>query len=97
MLTRLGAEASLAAVRRDLRARGFDVATAPDRVHPSGLTPRQLEVLRLLDEGLSNADISDRLYISEKTAGHHVSAILTAFGVPSRGGAVAHARAKAWI
>ncbi len=96
VLTRLGASASLAAVRRDLRRRGLDGRPRAEH-HPSGLTPRQLEVLALLDDGLSNAEISDQLFISERTAGHHVSAILTAFGVPSRGAAVAHARANRWV
>ena len=41
-----------------------------------GLTARQLNVLDLLVDGLSNAQIADRLVISRKTADHHVSAIL---------------------
>ena len=95
VLTDLGAPASLAAVRRDLRARGVDVRS--ERDHPSGLTPRQLDVLGLLGDGLSNAQIAERLFISQKTAGHHVSAILARTGVASRGEAVAFAHANAWL
>jgi NarL family two-component system response regulator LiaR len=40
------------------------------------LSDRELEVLRLIAEGLSNAEISDRLFISEKTTKSHVSNIL---------------------
>jgi DNA-binding CsgD family transcriptional regulator/tetratricopeptide (TPR) repeat protein len=50
----------------------------------AGLTARELDVLELLSAGLSNADIADRLFISRKTAGHHVSAILAKLGVESR-------------
>ena len=41
-------------------------------------------MLRLLDEGLTNAEVASRLYISPKTADHHVSAILTKLQVTSR-------------
>ena len=57
-----------------------------------GLTPREVDVLRLLADGLTNREIAGRLYISEKTAEHHVSAILGKLGVRTRGAAssVAH-------
>lgn len=48
------------------------------------LTDRELEILRLLARGLTNAEIAERLYISVKTAGNHVSNILTKVGVRSR-------------
>jgi DNA-binding NarL/FixJ family response regulator len=41
-------------------------------------------VLELLSQGLSNAAIAERLFISRKTAGHHVSAILSKLGVETR-------------
>jgi DNA-binding NarL/FixJ family response regulator len=49
-------------------------------------------VLALVAEGLRNADIAERLFLSEKTVGHHVSSILRKLGVRTRGeaGAEAH-------
>ena len=57
-----------------------------------GLTPRELEVLRLVADGRSNRQIGEELYISTKTASVHVSNILAKLGVASRGeaAAVAH-------
>jgi len=54
------------------------------RGNPFGLTSREMEILRLLIEGLSNTEISGRLHISPKTADHHVSAILKKMNVHSR-------------
>jgi DNA-binding NarL/FixJ family response regulator len=65
---------------------------ASTRAAPAQLTRRQFEVLALVESGLSNAEIAQRLVISEKTAGHHVSAILRKLGVRSRGEAAAAAR-----
>ena len=55
------------------------------------LTAREQEVLGLLALGMSNARIAQTLFISEKTAGHHVSRILSKFGVRNRAEAAAHA------
>ena len=57
---------------------------ATDRVDPYGLTVREVEILALLAEGLTNRQIGDRLFISPKTAGVHVSNILGKLGVSSR-------------
>jgi HD-GYP domain-containing protein (c-di-GMP phosphodiesterase class II) len=58
---------------------------APAR--PSGLTDRELEVLRLLVQGLTNKQIAAALDISTKTAGHHVQHVLEKLGVTTRAGA----------
>ncbi|WSG19559.1 LuxR C-terminal-related transcriptional regulator [Nonomuraea sp. NBC_01738] len=55
------------------------------------LTPRELEVLRLVAQGRSNRDIAAELFISAKTVSVHVSNILAKLGVASRGEAAAAA------
>jgi DNA-binding CsgD family transcriptional regulator len=85
-LDRLGAEPVAARVRLDLRARGL-TATTPRRStqqNPAGLTNRELDVLRLLGDGLTNAELGRRLYIAGKTVDHHVSSILSKLGVANR-------------
>ena len=53
------------------------------------LTPRQLEILGLIGEGLGNADIAARLFLGESTVKWHVRNILRALGVVNRAQAVA--------
>ncbi|MDQ1519909.1 MAG: hypothetical protein QOI55_982 [Actinomycetota bacterium] len=60
----------------------------------SGLTPRELDVLRLVAAGHTNRQIGAALFISEKTASVHVSRILTKLGVATRGQAAAHAHLR---
>ena len=55
------------------------------------LTQREIEVLRLLGEGLTNAEIAARLFISPKTAEHHASRIFAKLGVTKRSEAAAYA------
>jgi DNA-binding CsgD family transcriptional regulator len=80
----------------ELRGRG--VAGLPrgpraaTRGNPAGLTRKQLQVLELLGQGLSNADIAGRLFITPKTAEHHVGAVLSKLGVASRTEAAVRAR-----
>ena len=91
----LGARPAADLVRARLRESG-DTTPRVRRVstlrHPAGLTARQAEVLDLLGLGLTNRQIASRLFISPKTAEHHVAAILTKLGVGARSEAVAIAR-----
>jgi DNA-binding CsgD family transcriptional regulator/tetratricopeptide (TPR) repeat protein len=96
IFTALGAEPAADRLRETMRRAGLRRVPARPRAStraaPAQLTRRQLEVLALLEDGLSNAEIARRLFISEKTAGHHVSAILQKLGAGSRGEAAAAAR-----
>jgi DNA-binding CsgD family transcriptional regulator len=96
LLDGLGARQTAQRLRRQLRRRGhLRVPRGPTRAtaaNPAGLTGRQLEVLRLLAEGLSNAEIAARLSLSAKTVEHHVSALLAKLAVGSRRQAAAAAR-----
>lgn len=75
---------------RDLGVRSIPRGPQPStRENPGGLTDRQLDVLRLLADGLTNAQIADRLVVSVRTVDHHVSAILQRLGVATRGEAAA--------
>lgn len=58
--------------------------TQPATLLTSKLTGREAEVLRLIAGGLSNADIADRLFLSDGTVRNHVSAILAKLGVSDR-------------
>ena len=62
------------------------------RSNPAGLTERQLEVLRLLDSGHTNAEIADELVLSTRTVDRHVAEILAKLGVNSRRQAAARGR-----
>jgi DNA-binding NarL/FixJ family response regulator len=61
---------------------------------PSRLTPRQLEVLPLLAERLTDREIAERLFVSPRTASKHVAAILAEFGVADRRAAAAEAKRR---
>ena len=88
MLVELGAAPLATRVRHRLREMGTTGIPAGPRgstvSHPAGLTTRQAEVLDLLGEGLTDREIAERLYISPKTVGHHVSAILRKLDVRNR-------------
>lgn len=82
------------ALLRALGARARSVARHPAAA-VAGLTGREQQVLSLLREGLTNAEIGERLFISAKTAEHHVGRVLAKMGVRSRAEAAAVAAAVA--
>jgi DNA-binding NarL/FixJ family response regulator len=88
---RIGApEASVAADL--LRAQGVPVSVAPPPPTPLDvLSRREREVLALLAQGMSNPAIAIRLFITAKTAEHHVSSILGKLGLRNRAQAAAFA------
>lgn len=77
----------------DLGRRAAELHQLPNRLSDDELarvlTARQIEILGLVAEGLNNADISNRLYLSESTVKWHVRKILRALGVSNRAQAVA--------
>ena len=96
--TRVPVEVSSVALKNGERVVGVfglieerpdDSATAP----PPHLTPRQVEVLRLLEQGRSTKQIAAELHLSTETVRNHVRRLFRALGVNSRLEAVAAARA----
>ena len=83
----LGAEPLARLATRRLRELGARVPRGPygaARENRAGLTARQLEVLQLVVDGRTNAEIAEELVVSLRTAEHHVAAVLAKLGAPSR-------------
>jgi DNA-binding CsgD family transcriptional regulator len=101
IFSRLGALPAAEALRRSMHAAGIrGIPRGPrdeTRQNPAGLTGRQWEVLGLLVEGMSDRDIAEQLHISNKTAGHHVSAILGRLDVATRDEAARLAMRRGWF
>jgi DNA-binding NarL/FixJ family response regulator len=87
---RLGAAGDADATAALLRSLG--AAGRRGRPANGDLTPRERQVLALVGRGLSNPEIAARLYISRKTAEHHVTNVLAKLGLPNRTAAAAAAR-----
>ena len=98
ILDGLGAGPLAAIVRRRLREAGArGVPRGPNgatRANPAGLTSKELQVLKLLAQGCSSAQLARRMHRSPKTVDHHVSSLLEKLGVHSRTEAVAAAFAR---
>jgi len=95
LLDELGARPLAARVRARLRELGVTrVPRGPleeTRGNPAGLTARQVDVLRLLGQGYTNAQIADQLVLSVRTVDSHVAAVLDKLGVRDRRDAAARA------
>jgi DNA-binding CsgD family transcriptional regulator len=94
--TRLGARPLAAVVEGLAKRAGIELTregagARRAAVSSFGLSAREEEVLALIAEGLSNKEIGGRLFITEKTASHHVSSILSKLGVGGRAEAAAEA------
>jgi DNA-binding CsgD family transcriptional regulator len=87
-LQRLGARPAARIVARRLRESGArSIPRGPrsgSRANAAHLTARELEILQLLVQGLRNAEMAERLYLSGRTVDHHVSAVLGKLGARSR-------------
>ncbi|QNP41562.1 ATP-binding protein [Lysobacter solisilvae (ex Woo and Kim 2020)] len=94
---RLGAAPIVERLRRELRESGVRGVPrgqrATTQANPHALTEREVEVLRLLCDGLRNAQIAQRLSRSVRTVDHHVAAIFAKLGVSTRTEAMAAALA----
>ena len=93
----LGATAVASKLRSALRDDGVAIPrgkTRDTRRHAAGLTARQAEVLQLLDEGLSNIEIADRLFVSPRTVEHHVAAVMSKLDASTREEAVTQAHTE---
>jgi DNA-binding CsgD family transcriptional regulator len=84
----LGADGELARARATLRSAGLRLGARGMRGRPASgwaaLTPTEAEVAQLVAARLSNPEIAQRLFLSRRTVGHHVSRVLAKLGMTSR-------------
>ena len=100
ILDSLGASAVAAKLRLDLRTDGIALPRGKGkttRSNRAGLTARQAEVLQLLAQGLSNAEIADRLFLSPRTVETHVAAVLAKLFASNLEAAVLKARQEGLV
>ena len=101
-LRRLASEGGLEQAATDavLAAAGHRDSRGPKAhrpQHPGGLTGREVEVLRLAARGLTTKAIADQLFISPKTADHHIQHVYTKIGVTTRAAAALWAMQNAVV
>ncbi len=84
--TSLGAQPALA--RADAIAARLAIARTPHLRYPAGLSAREVEVLRLVADGLTNAQVAERLFLSPRTINAHLTTIYSKLAVPSRAAAI---------
>ncbi|MCH9029377.1 MAG: response regulator transcription factor, partial [Bacteroidetes bacterium] len=101
ILESLGATATVNLLKHQMRESGIKkIPKGPresTKQNPAGLTGRQMDVLKLLTEGLSNSQIAGKLFISPKTVDHHISAILSKLNLHSRTEAAAFAQSSGML
>lgn len=88
---RLGARPIIEKLKRQMQAQGFRIPRGPRHTtqeNPFSLTPREMEVLGLVVNGLGNNDIAEQLSLSIRTVEHHISSILQKMQVQSRNEAI---------
>ncbi len=84
-------------IRRAVQ-RGQEFAAGADKASPaeSPLTPREMEILQLLADGLDNSAIAQKLVITKRTVQNHISNIYSKLGVESRTEAMLYAIRQGW-
>ena len=88
-------EQALAAETRVMKPSSGEPSAAPPTksplVYPDGLTTREVEVLRLVAQGMTNEQVAEQLVISSRTVNTHLTAIYGKIGVSSRSAATRYA------
>jgi len=101
ILESLGAAGTINLLKQQMREEGIKkIPKGPrqsTKENPSGLTGRQMDVIKLLTKGLSNSEIAGKLFISPKTVDHHISAILSKLNLHSRTEAATFAQSSGMI
>jgi DNA-binding CsgD family transcriptional regulator len=104
MLDELAATPVAAMARRRARSLGLEQIPgkprgpyAARRAHPLGLTAKELRVMRLIADGLSNQAIAERLSRSPRTVEHHVSAVLANLNARTRMDVMLRLRSEPWL